>query len=47
VFCPDCRYNFFTMGRNPPCEEPLVCEHASEPLADVENMRLFQAGSRA
>jgi hypothetical protein len=39
VFCPQCRFNFFTMEGNPPCEEPLVCPHAAEPLEHVDNVR--------
>jgi len=37
VFCNDCRFNFFTMEGNSPCEDPLRCEHALEPLAYVAN----------
>ena len=39
VFCAYCRFNFFTMEGNPPCEDPLTCEHAKEPLEHVENVR--------
>jgi len=39
VFCDYCRFNFFTMEGNPPCEDPLSCPHATEPLAHVENTR--------
>jgi hypothetical protein len=39
VFCPDCRFNLATMEGNPPCDDPLTCEHAAEPLSHVENVR--------
>ena len=39
VFCPDCRFNFFTMEGNPPCEDPVTCEHALGPLEHVANLR--------
>lgn len=39
VFSPDCRFNVFTMEGNAPCADPLLCEHATEPLAHVENLR--------
>jgi hypothetical protein len=35
--CEQRRFNFFTMEGNPPCPDPLTCEHAAEPLAHVEN----------
>ncbi len=25
VYCPNCRFNFFTMEGNPPCEDPMTC----------------------
>ena len=39
VFCPYCRFNFFTMEGNPPCDDPLNCDHAKEPLEHVGNLR--------
>jgi hypothetical protein len=39
VFCDGCRFNFFTMEGNSPCEDPLTCKHSAEPLCHVENMR--------
>jgi hypothetical protein len=39
VFCDYCRFNFFTMEGNPPCADPMTCEHAAEPLEHVENYR--------
>ena len=43
VFCPDCRFNFYTMEGNPPCEDQLACSHSAEPLAHVANMLHWQA----
>ena len=45
VFCPQCRTNLFTMEGNPPCEDPLVCEHAAEARSHVDNYRRW-VGSR-
>jgi hypothetical protein len=39
VFCAYCRFNFLTMEGNPPCPDPLRCDHAAEPLAHVANYR--------
>lgn len=39
VFCGYCRFNLYTMEGNPPCTDPLTCEHAVEPLSHVENLR--------
>ena len=39
VFCDYCRFNFFTMEGNPPCEDPLTCEHGREPLEHVTNLK--------
>jgi len=39
VFCDYCRFDFFTMEGNSPCEVPSVCEHARAPLANVDNYR--------
>jgi len=44
VFCPYCRFNFFTMEGNPPCEDPLTCEHGTEPRSHVEDVRRWLAG---
>jgi hypothetical protein len=43
ILCDTCRFNFFTMEGNPPCQDPLECEHAAEPLSHVENLRRWQA----
>ena len=43
VFCDQCRFDFYTMEGNPSCEDPLACEHASDPLAHVENYRRWLA----
>jgi hypothetical protein len=43
VFCAYCRFNFFTMEGNSPCEDPLHCDHAVEPLSHIENMRSYVA----
>jgi hypothetical protein len=42
VVCDDCRFNFFTMEGNSPCEEPLKCDHARVPLSHVANMRAWR-----
>jgi hypothetical protein len=47
VFCDECRFDFYTMEGNPPCEEPLRCEHAAEPLAHVRNYRRWLAAHPA
>ena len=39
VYCPDCRFNYFTMEGNPPCEDQLKCEHSKEPLEHVQNLK--------
>ncbi len=43
VFCDYCRFDFYTMEGNPPCDDPLTCEHAPAPLAHVENYRRWLA----
>jgi hypothetical protein len=43
VLCDTCRFNFMTMEGNPPCQDPLLCEHAAVPLSHVENLRRWQA----
>jgi hypothetical protein len=39
VYCEQCRFNYFSLEGNPSCDDPLTCEHASVPLANVENYR--------
>jgi hypothetical protein len=39
VFCPYCRFNFFSMEGNSPCEDPLNCDHSKEPLEHVKNLK--------
>src|SRR6266508_3288745 len=39
VYCEQCRFNYFSLEGNPTCDDPLTCEHASVPLAHVENYR--------
>jgi hypothetical protein len=39
VYCDQCRFNFNTMEGNPPCADPMACEHSAEPLAHVANYR--------
>jgi hypothetical protein len=41
VYCPDCRFNFFTMEGNPPCEDPMTCAAGAEPRAHVGNLRTW------
>jgi hypothetical protein len=43
IFCDRCRFNFFTMEGNPPCEDPLTCSDAAEPRSHVENLRVWEA----
>ena len=44
VRCEGCGFNYLTMEGNPPCEDPMTCEHAAEPLAHVENYRVWRKG---
>jgi hypothetical protein len=44
VFCEGCRFDYFTMEGNPTCDDPLTCEHAAVPLANVANYRTWLAG---
>ena len=46
VFCDQCRFNFFTMEGNPPCEDPLTCAHSAEPRSHVENLRTWEGNRR-
>ena len=46
VFCPDCRFNFFTMEGNPPCEDQMTCEHGADARAHVENVRTWATTHR-
>lgn len=39
VYCPDCRFNYFTMEGNPPCGTPLTCPHGVVPREHIENLR--------
>jgi hypothetical protein len=39
VYCEACRFNLYSMEGNPPCTDPLTCEHAASPLAHAENYR--------
>jgi hypothetical protein len=41
VFCDSCRFNFSTMEGNPPCEDPLTCEHGADARSHVENLRTW------
>ena len=43
VFCPDCRFNYFTMEGNPTCEDQMACPHGIEPRANVEHMKAWMA----
>jgi hypothetical protein len=49
VFCDYCRFNLLTMEGNPPCADPLACEHSVQPLSHIENARRWaeQQGVRA
>jgi hypothetical protein len=39
VFCDSCRFDFLTMEGNPPCSDPMICEHGEEAKSHVENVR--------
>ncbi len=41
VFCPNCRFNFFTMEGNAQCGRPGRCEHGAEPRSHVANLRAW------
>ena len=41
VFCPNCRFNFFTMQGNAQCGRPGVCEHSAEARSHVANVRTW------
>jgi hypothetical protein len=43
VFCPNCRFNFFTMEGNALCGHPQTCDYAAEARANIENLRTWQA----
>jgi hypothetical protein len=48
VFCPQCRFNFFTMQGNSQCGRPGVCDHSVDARAHVETVRAWvelQAGN--
>lgn len=42
VYCDQCRFDFFTMEGNPPCPDPMICEHGEEARSHVENMRRWR-----
>lgn len=46
VFCSYCRFNYFTMEGNSPCEDPMTCPHGVEPFKHVANMRAYVARGR-
>ena len=41
VRCEGCGFNYYTMEGNPPCDDPMACDHRVEPLAHVENYRVW------
>jgi hypothetical protein len=41
VFCPQCRFNFFTMQGNPSCGRPGVCEHSADAREHVQAVRAW------
>lgn len=48
VFCPNCRFNFFTRRGNPLCGRPGVCEQSAEARSNVPNLRRWlEAWGRA
>jgi hypothetical protein len=42
VFCDRCRFNFVTLEGNPPCEDPMTCEHGVEARAHVGNVERWR-----
>jgi hypothetical protein len=38
VFCPNCRFNFYTKMGNPACEDPSTCPHGVEARSHVDNL---------
>ncbi len=46
-YCAYCRFNFFTMEGNPPCEDPMTCEYAAEPLNHVLNLKKLARAATA
>lgn len=47
VYCPQCRFNFFTEEGNPPCDDPLACEHGVEARGHVANLEAWRAARRS
>lgn len=50
VFCPQCRFNFFTMQGNSLCGRPGLCDNAADARAHVETVRAWaelQTGSES
>lgn len=43
VFCDQCRFDFYTMEGNAPCEDPTACEHGAPARSHVDNYRAWQA----
>lgn len=43
VHCEQCRFNYFTMEGNPPCPDPMACDHSVTPLRNVENYKRWLA----
>jgi hypothetical protein len=41
--CDYCRFNFFTMEGNPPCDDPEHCEHGIEARRNVTRIREWAA----
>jgi hypothetical protein len=46
VFCEQCRFDFLTMEGNPPCEDPMTCEHGASARSHVANYERWLAAQR-
>jgi hypothetical protein len=42
AFCPQCRFDFASMEGNPPCVDPLTCEHGEEARSHVPNVEVWK-----
>lgn len=47
VFCPNCLFDFVTMEGNPPCADPLTCEHGEEARSHVSNVEAWRRANVA
>lgn len=38
VYCPNCRFDFYTLDGNPSCEDPSTCSPGEESRSHVPNV---------